>query len=819
MAPATSTPKRILMITDLRYALRMLLKSPGFSAIAILTLALGIGANSAIFTLVDNLFLRGLPFADANRIVRIYGEAKERNMQEMPFSMPRFWHYRDGQSVFSSLAADSGMGFILTGMGAPVQLNGGIVTANYFDLLGVRPLRGRLFLPNEEGKDAVVLISDHFWRKQLASDPNVLGRALILNGVPLTVIGVIPTMPLSWFGPDCDIWTAKPFELPGMNQEMLLRGVGYLRVIGRLKAGVTPEQAQTALGVLQDSYRVRYPGIFDATWRPVVVSAAEDVTGKLRPAFAILLAAVAAVLLIACSNVANLLLVRFTARRREIALRVALGASRRGLVRLFILESTLLSLIAGVVGLVLAAWIISAAPKLAGNNVPIAPEISLQWPVFAFAFALSLLTGLALGFYPAWQSSRADLTTGLKDGGRSVSGSVGQRRVRRGLVAAQVAFSVILLAGAALLLASFIRLSREQMGFNPERIWLGGIGLPASQYNEDASQARFVERLRAELQSQPGVEAVAITDTVPLSGGFSRTPYALTDGAAPPVTERPIGLTHSVSPGYLRTFGMTLLAGRDLNEHDTADHPEVVMISQATAEKLFPRKNAVGQELFLGGINGTGARVQIVGLVNDVRSMQLAKKDEVKFYRPFAQRANTFFTVAIRGTERPEALLGTARAALDRVDRQLPFIQPSTMEKVVGDSLGQERLTMTLLVSFAVIALLLALVGIYGAVAYTVEQRTSEIGVRMALGAQARDVLRLIVSQAMAPVVAGLFFGLVVALALGRVLTSQLYQVSAHSPMLLSTATFLFAVVGLAACLIPARRATLVDPVIALRHE
>ena len=647
----------------------------------------------------------------------------------------------------------------------------------------------------------------------------MLGRALTLNGVPLTVIGVIPNMPLSWFGPDCEVWTPRPFELPGMTHEALMRGVGYLRVIGRLKPGVTIEQAEAALGVLQDNYRARNPGIFDATWRPVLVSAAEDVTGKLRPAFAILLAAVAAVLLIACSNVANLLLVRFTARRREIALRVALGASRRGLVRLFILESTLLSLLAGVIGLLLASWIISAAPKLAGNNVPIAPDISLQWPVFAFALALSLLTGLVLGLYPAWQSSRADLTTGLKDGGRSVSGSAGQRRVRRGLVAAQVAFSVILLAGAALLLASFMRLSREKMGFNPAGIWLGGIGLPASQYNEDAAQARFVERLRSELQNMPGVEAAAITDTVPLSGGFSRTPYALSDGSAPPVTERPIGLTHSISPGYLRTFGMTLLAGRDLNEHDTADHPEVVMISQATAEKLFPGKNAVGQELLLGGINGTGTRVQIVGVVNDVRSMQLAKKEEVKFYRPFAQRANAFFIVAIRGNGQPEALLGTARAALDRVDRQLPFIQPATMKKIVGDSLGQERLTMTLLVSFALIALLLALVGIYGAVAYTVEQRTNEIGVRMALGAQARDVLRLIVSQAMTPVVVGLLVGLFVTLALGRLLASQLYQVSAHSPLLLSSATFLFAVVGLAACLIPARRATLVDPIVALRCE
>ena len=335
------------MLGDIRYALRMLLKSPAFSAISILTLALGIGANSAIFTLIDGLFLRGLPFAEPNRIVRIYGEAKERDMQQMPFSVPRYWHYRDGQTVFSGLAADSGMGFILTGMGDPVQLNGGIVTANYFDLLGVRPLRGRLFLPNEEEKADVAVISEHFWRKQLASDPQVLGRSLTLNGVPTTIVGVIPTMPLAWFGLDCEVWTTKPFELPGMTREMLMRGVGYLRVIGRLKPGVTNEQATAALAVVQKGYAAQHPGIFDGSWSPALVSAAEDVTGNLRPAFLTLLAAVAAVLLIACSNVANLLLVRFTARRREIALRAALGASRGGLVRLFIFESTLLSLVAG----------------------------------------------------------------------------------------------------------------------------------------------------------------------------------------------------------------------------------------------------------------------------------------------------------------------------------------------------------------------------------------------------------------------------------------------------------------------------------------
>jgi predicted permease len=806
------------MLNDLRYASRVLVKAPGFSVLAILTLAFGIGANTAIFTLLENLFLRGLPFQEQARIVRIYGEAKNRGMTQMPFSVPRFLHYRDGQTVFSEIAADSGLGFILTGMGDPVQLNGGIVTANYFDLLGLRPLRGRLFLPNEEDSAEVALVSEHFWRNQLGSDPHVLGRSLTLNGVPTTIVGVIPNMPVSWFGPNCEVWTPKPFQLPGLTRDQLMRGVGYLRGIGRLKPGVTMDQVKSALSTLQADYRTQNPAIFDASWTVTVVPVAEDTLGNLRPAFLTLLAGVAVVLLIACSNVANLLLVRFTARRREIALRVALGASRRGLVRLFILESTLLSFLAGILGLLLASWIISLAPKLAGNNVPIEPNISLRWPVFAFTFALSLLTGLAIGLYPAWQSSQTNLTDGLKDGGRAVSGSVGQQRVRRGLVSAQVALSVLLLAGATLLLASFVRLTHEQIGFRPEKIWTGGVGLPPAKYPDDAARVRFGERLRAELQSAPGVESVALTDSVPLSGVYSRTAYAKADGTAPPVTERPIGFNHYITPGYFRTFGIPLLAGRDIDERDVDTRPLVAVMSRAAANKIFPGVNPIGQKLLIGGLDG-GQLTEIVGIVGDVRSVQLSQKNEVELYRPFSQRPVGFLSIALRGAGRPETMLGTARAALDKVDRDLPIIQPLTVEQIVHDSLGQQRLTMTLLASFALIALLLALVGIYGAVAYTVEQRTGEIGVRMALGAEARDVLRLILSQGMKPVLLGLIIGLASALALGRLLTSQLYQVSAYNPALLLGTASTLAAVALAACLLPARRATQVNPIVALRYE
>jgi putative ABC transport system permease protein len=424
-----------------------------------------------------------------------------------------------------------------------------------------------------------------------------------------------------------------------------------------------------------------------------------------------------------------------------------------------------------------------------------------------------------MGLYPAWQSSRTELAQALKDGGRVMSGSRGQQRVRRGLVAAQVALSVLLLAGAALLLASFNRLRHEKIGIRPEGIWVAGIGLPAARYGDERSQARFVERLRSELQATPGVESAAITDLVPLSGGVSHTPYARPDVAPPPLAQRPIAVTHAISAGYLRTFGIPLLSGRDLAPSDDLDHPQVVLISQSGARAIFPGLNPIGRQLLLGGKDGTGTLTEVVGVVDDVRSEQVAKKNEIEFYRPFAQRPNSFLTVALRGPGRPELLLGTARAALDQVDRQLPFIQPQTMEQVIRDSLGQQRLTMTLLGAFALLALLLAVVGIYGGVAYTVEQRTGEIGLRMALGAQARDVLRLIISQGMQPVVIGLLAGLGTTLALGGLLASQLYEVSARNPALLASTTFLLGAVALAACLIPARRATRVDPIIALRYE
>ena len=807
------------MLTDFRFALRQLRKSPGFTILAVITLALGIGMNTAIFSLIQDLFLRGLPFSEPDRIVRIYGESKERDLKQMPFSVPKFWHYRDGQTVFSSIAADWGNGFIMTGSGEPVQLLGGNVTANYFELLGIHPILGRSFLPEEESKGDVVMVTQSFWRRQFNSDPTILGRSITLNGTPTTIIGVLPNLPISWFGRDSEIFANKPFEPPGLTKERLMRGVSFMRVIGRLKPGMSISQAQAAMPALFQSYKKERPETADNTWSPYLVTAAEDVTGNLRPAFLTLLAAVSAVLLIACSNVANLLLVRFTGRKREIALRMALGAARRGIVRLFVFESTLVSVIAGVIGLCLALWTVSVVPKLAGQNIPLEGEVKLQLPVLLFTLGLSLITGLLMGLYPAWQSSRADLVHGLKEGGRGTSGSRGQHRFRHGLVAAQVGLSVVLLAGAAMLVFSFIRLSRQESGFRTERVWAGGIGLPPAQYPDPASRARFAERLQAELQTAPGVEAVSLTDAIPLSGNSSRSPYARADGNPVPVNERQLGLTRSISPGHFRTLGIPLLSGRDFTEQDKVDSPPVVILSKSTAKKLFPNEDPLGHQMLFGTDNGTGLATEVIGVVGDVRSQQLSQATEVEFYRPWPQRSAPFLNVLVRSATKPEATGGIVRAALNKIDNGLPILQPSTLDAIVTQSLGQERLTMTLLGVFAGIALLLAVVGIYGAVAYTVEQRTGEIGVRMALGAQTQDVLRLVVRQGMNPVILGLIIGLIGTFAVGRLLATQLYQVSPHNPLLLGATAFALALAALLACLIPARRATHVDPIQALRTE
>jgi putative ABC transport system permease protein len=663
------------------------------------------------------------------------------------------------------------------------------------------------------------MVTENFWQKRMGGDANVIGRSITLDGVPHTIVGVLPNLPFSWTGPNAEIWTTKPFVIPGFSYERMMRGTGFLRVVGRLKPGITIEQARAALPSLDQSYRNQYPDKIDSSSTMTLKTLPEDVTGNLRPAFATLLAAVAFVLLIACSNVANLLLVRFTGRRREIALRMALGASRASVLRLFILESLLVSILAGLVGAALAWQLVPFVPKMAANFLPFDPEtgISLSLPVLGFTIALSILTGVAMGIYPAWQSSRAGLVDGLKEGGRGSSGSVHQHRFRKILVGAQVGLSVTLLAGAALLITSFAQLSRQSIGFRAENLWIGLVTLPQAQYPDPATRQHFVEQTLAALHTIPTLQNATISGDIPLlAGAGSAMLYSRTEGEILPLDKRATAPSHNIAPDYFKTWGIPILAGRDFDEHDLADHQNVVLISQAGAEKVFGAENPIGKTLL---ITSGSTPVEIIGLVGDVRSRKVAEPDEMEIYRPWAQENFPFAVIAVRSNLKVDAVTKLVQSALNTVDPGLAIAIPQFMDKIVAQAVGQARLMMWLLGIFAGAALLLATVGIYGAVAYTVEQRTGEIGVRMALGAQTMDVLRLIVNQGMRPVIFGLVVGLAAALALGRLIASQLYQTSAHNPLLLVTTMSILGSAALLACIFPALRATLVDPIQALRTE
>jgi len=806
-------------MNDLKFAFRQLRKSPGFSVLAIVTLAIGIGLNTAIFSLINDLFLRGLPFKEPSRVVHLFEGDKSRDLVDIGVSAPRYEHFRDGQTLFDGFAGENFFLFTLTGLGDPVQVFGGRVTSSYFDVLSVRPILGRNFLPQEQEGADVAVVTKNFWQKRLGGDPNVIGRSIALDGTAHTIVGILPNMPATWFGanPIAEVWTTKPFQIPGFTYERMMRGTSFLRVVGRLKPNVTLKQVKAALPSLDQSYRTQYPNKIDSSLVTTAKTLPEDVTENFRAGFITLFAAVTFVLLIACSNVANLLLVRFSGRRREIALRMAIGASRAGIVRLFVFESLLVSVIAGGVGAFVAWRLVPLVPRMASNFLPLEANTasSLSLPVLLFTIGLSILTGLLMGLYPAMQASRADLVDGLKEGGRGTSGSIRQQRFRKILVCAQVALSVTLLAGAALLITSFMRLSQQNLGFRSQHLWTGAVTLPTAQYPDTASRQRFVEQLLNALHDVPGIQNATVSGDTPLNGG-NQTLYARGDRDLPPLEQRANAPSHDAAPDFFKTWRIPILAGREFNEHDTADSQRVVLISQTGAKKVFPGENPIGKTLL---VTSAATPCEIVGIVGDIRSQRIKQEPGMEFYLPWSQDNFPFVNVAVLSPLKTEAVTKLVQSALSKVNPGLAIAIPQSMDAIVAQALGQARLMMILLGLFAGVALLLAAVGIYGAVAYSVAQRTGEIGVRIALGAQAADVLRLILIQGLMPVVIGLGIGITVALALGRLLRTQLYQVSPHNPALLLTTAIVLGLVALSACLFPARRATQVDPIQALRTE
>jgi putative ABC transport system permease protein len=802
---------------DLRFGFRILWKHPGFGAVAILTLAFGIGANTAIFSVLQAAFFAQYPIKDPDALLRVYGDERARNLSRLNLSVPKFEFVRDQQTVFTGLAGANFAAFtLIEGSEPPVQINGAYATANFLQTFGATPIIGRFFEPAEEKGAPMVVLSETLWRNRYGANPGVIGRGINLSGVSYTCIGVAPRLPAFW---QAEAWVTRPFEPSNLTPELIQRGVSFLWTTGRLKPGVTAAAAQQELSLITQRYRAEYPDKVDSSWDLVSVPLRDDIVGTARSPILILLAAVGLVLLIACANVANLVLVRFAGRLREVALRTALGASRGRIMQQFLVESLILSAIACVLGLIVARISLPFLIGLAQNFITFSADIGINLIVLAATIVVALITGLLIGVYPALLASHMEPATALREGGRAMMGSRSQQRVRNVLVAGQVAITLLLIAGAALLLTSFVRLQNQPPGFRPDGVFTAELTLPLTRYPDINSQWRFYRRLIDELRQAPGVTGASLIQGLPLSNRINRSPYARADGDIQPVQERPLGLIRSITPGYFATLEIPLLAGRDFTDHDVNDAPQVVIVSRRAAQRLFPDGNVIGRRILMGTNNGNGLAMEVVGVVDDVRSQSLAQVADVEFYRPVMQRQTTFMQLAVRTQTEPMAIATTVGQVLRSLDAEVPLDKPSSLSTVVGQSLGQQRLLFTLLTLFAVLALTLAAVGIYSVVAYSVTTRTSEIGVRMALGATPRNVLWLIIGQAMKPVLIGGVIGLAACFAMGHFIERQLYGVSASDPTLLAATCVGLVIVAGIASWVPARRATRVDPMIALRFQ
>lgn len=807
------------MLQNLRLALRSLGKTPGFSVVAVLVLALGIGANVAIFSAINTLFLRPLAFAEPERLVRVWGSFADRGLDQANLSWPRYEFFRDNSDTFAAISAMTGTGFTLTGRGDPIPVNAARVTANFFSLLGVQPHLGRNFLAEEDraGGPAGAIVSHGFWQNQLARNPHIVGETLNLNGTAYTVVGVLPAQ----FGfpyQDTHVWTTKPFEVEGLPPELLQRGSGYLLVHARLKPGVELERVNEQLRQISARYGAAFPDKVDANAGVFARFFQDDLVAAQRPTFLVLLAAVGVVLLIGCANVANLFLVRLATRRKEIAIRAALGASRRAIVAQFLTESVLTSVVAGTLGSLLAVWAADSLAALAGDFIPRAGEISIDGPVLAFAVALSVATGLAMGLVPAWHASKADVNETLKDATRGSTGGRSANRLRSVLLVGEVALSLVLLVSAGLLLRSFARLQDVSPGFDATNVTTFNLQLSPGQYPDAAKQSAFYRQFLERLAAIPGVTAASgVTNLPVIAGGNTRSPMAVEGESLPPVNQRRLAVRANTLPGYFAAMGIPLKQGRDFDWRDDTSRPNVVIVSEATAKRLFPNgENPIGRRLITGIAS---VPREIVGVVGDVRAEGLAQTGGDQMYYPTMQLGDGFFSFVVHSTRPAASLRDEIRAALQSLDRGMPLNQVQPFEDLMTQSISDRRLVMGLVGSFALLALFLAALGIYGVIAYSVAQRTAEIGVRMALGASPLTVVRLILREGLRLTALGLAIGLGASFALSRLLSSQLYEVSASDPVIYGAVALFLALIAAFACALPAWRAAHIDPLVALRSE
>ena len=828
------------LLQDLRFGLRMLVKNPIFALVAIVTLALGIGANTAIFSVVDAVLLRPLPYPEANRLVFLWSTMPSQGGGIGGSAWPDYVGWRDRNQVFDGLAAFYNGDFNLSSAGSPPELiQGAYVTSNLFQVLKISPSVGRLFTGEEEqfGRNHVVLLSYGLWQRRFAGATDIVGRDIKLGGENFTVAGVMPQgLPFFDNLPEVDLWTPMSFA-PKDNQAT--RNNYFINLVGRLKAGVTVAQAQQDTNTIA---KIMYGETGNAGVLPLVVPVQEQIAGDSRTGLLVLLGAVAFVLLVACVNVANLLLARASARQKELAIRASLGASRARIVRQVIIECLPLGITGGLLGLLLAIWGIDLLSSLLPASLPRGNPIIVNSRVLLFTFALALLTILIFGLLPALQASKAEVRESLNEGGRSGIGSRKQGRMRRLLVIAEVALALVLLVASGLMVRSFIKLRHVDVGFTEHNVLTLRVPLPAAKYPEpktaddprDAAGLAFYEQLLERVKTLPGVTSATAATLLPLGAGQGWGKFASIEGqAADSIDKVPLVRFALVSPDYFRTLGIPLRQGRSFATDDKSTSQSVAIINETFARRFFPNENPVGKTIWMGPpenlippellVVGRFPRRLIVGVVSDVKGGSLNQATQPLVYAPLTQYRREGWSnnlmLAVQTSTTPEALTAAIREQVRSLDPDQPVTRVRTMDQLLGRTLSEARFSLLLFCLFAALALLLAAIGIYGVMATAVTQRTHEIGLRMALGAQKRDVLRLIIGEGMMPVLIGVVVGLASAVGLTRLMTTLLFGISATDPMTLAVIPVLLGAVALLACYLPARRATKVDPLVALRYE
>lgn len=799
---------------DARYGLRMLLKQPGFTALAVLMLALGIGATTAIFSVVNAVLLHPLPYPQADRLVALSLNDSDGELGNTGYATFVDWQAR--ARSFEQLALIRPWGGTLTGQGEPENIQGMRVTPDYFKLLGVAPALGRDFRAEENRPDTrfVIVLSHALWQRQFKSDPQVIGKPLVLSGQTFTVIGVMPPdfedLLATNFYRKAEAWAVLGYDV---SQAWACRTCQHLKAFGRLKAGVSLTQAQTEMNSLAAVLKQEHPKDYPAD-TAVVFGLQEQLIKSIRPALYLLLIAVAVVLLIACANVANLLLARAADRAREMAVRAALGAGRFRIMRQLLVESVLLAGIGTVVGLLLAVWGVELLMALKPATILKSEVVTVDGRVLGFAAALALLTGLLFGLAPAWHAAKTDLQLTLKAGERGLNAG---SRVRSLLVVAEIALALVLLIGAGLLSKSFVRLLNVTPGFEASNLVTMIVPAAGTRYEQEDAVRQFYRAVLARVSKLPGVEAAGIVSNLPLSGNGDRSGFHIEEKPLPNPADAPSIERFGVNPDYLRTMRIGLLRGRGFTEQDDENAPLVVMISQTAAQRFWPNEDPLGKRVRLGGPDG---RLRtIVGVVPDVLHHGLDDKPDIQAYVPHAQWSGTFMQLAVRTSADPTSLVNAIRNEVHAVDQDIPVYQVATMEELMATTTAQRRFTLLLAGIFAVLSLVLAGLGIYSVIAYAVTQRTHEIGLRMALGAQGRDVLRLIIGQGMRLALVGLVIGLSASFGVTRLMESLLFGVHPTDPLTFGLVTLLLLTVTLLACWVPARRATKLDPLHALRYE